>query len=181
MVLLFLIVWMRLKDRLFRSRRYVLAQRNSSTSWKTNFHFPLFHAQCLLSALTPGSFSNDVLSLTLSSNSSQATINSFTYDVVGINLHPSTGCPTLPIPKKGGGAAKKEVVTKVHTDVPIAVNQWVSLARSSLRGHLTDRRIGDAGQSYEFHHHQKQMVRLVQKYHHLKRDSCRNIGTVSYT
>ncbi|CAO1626385.1 unnamed protein product [Sympodiomycopsis kandeliae] len=79
--------------------------------------------ECLLSALTPGSFSNDVLSFTLSSNSSQATIDSFTYDVVGINLNPVSGCPALPIPKKGGGAAKKEVQTKVHTDVPVGVNQ----------------------------------------------------------
>lgn len=86
-------------------------------------HPPLAR-QCLLEALTAGSFSNDVLTFVLSSNSTNTRpdIVSFAYDVVGINLNPHTGCPSKPIPRKGGGAAKKDVVTKVHTDALVPLS-----------------------------------------------------------
>lgn len=73
--------------------------------------------QCLLDALIPGSYSFDVLGLTLSSNSTKAFVHSFNYDVVGITKGVD-GCPRLPIPRKGGSAGSKEVVTKVSLVAP---------------------------------------------------------------
>ncbi|PWN23778.1 hypothetical protein BCV69DRAFT_309650 [Microstroma glucosiphilum] len=75
---------------------------------------------CLLDALIPGSYAFDVLGLTLSSNSSKAFVHSFNYDVVGITRG-ADGCPRLPIPRKGGSAGSKEVVTKVSLGAPEVV------------------------------------------------------------
>lgn len=44
-------------------------------------------------------------------------MHSFNYDVVGITKG-ADGCPRLPIPRKGGSAGSKEVVTKVSLGAP---------------------------------------------------------------
>jgi hypothetical protein len=44
-------------------------------------------------------------------------VHSFNYDVVGITKG-ADGCPRLPIPRKGGSAGSKEVVTKVSLGAP---------------------------------------------------------------
>ncbi|PWN29799.1 hypothetical protein BDZ90DRAFT_230644 [Jaminaea rosea] len=71
--------------------------------------------KCLITALIPGSWSHDVLTLVLPSHPSSTPLMS--YSVVGLPpLNPSNGCPRQPIPRKGGSLINRDTQLKIQVE-----------------------------------------------------------------